>query len=193
MRSITTRPDDDGVAIGGLGHRNKVNLESMFPGSPLVDPTYAADPVRNIYGAALLQGNAELTVGSTTYVTPTGDIQGTAGYYGFSSDVNLNFGENDPPNYDAVPTAAEFPGLGNPASAYVPNLTSPGPGSLDARDQAPFAGTLPDAFTAATKQFGRGGGTTISPNNSSTAIATQTLATSLGRDYSYATSDEVVT
>lgn len=191
MRSITTTPDDDGEAIGGPGHRNASNLKSIFPGSPLYDSTYAASIVKNAYGVSLLQGNQELTVAGTTYVNAVGDIQDTAAYYGFSADVNLNFGENNPPDYAAVPTAASDPGRGWPASAHVPNLTSPGPGSLDPFDQAPFTGALPDAFTATTKQFGRGGGTTISPNASSTEMSKQSLGSALGRDYSYPTSGDV--
>ena len=47
-------------------------------------------------------------------------------------------------NCDEGLTEVETGGGGLPASPYMPNLTSPGPGSINAADQPEFTGDIPD-------------------------------------------------
>ena len=74
-------------------------------------------------------------------------------------------------------------GGGAPSSAYVPPLTSPGPGSVAASDQPAYTGTLPTEGG----EFGTGLGSTANPSDTSPEIATQDVdtATALisGRSY----------
>ena len=89
------------------------------------------------------------------------------------NDAGHTFGEFDTsyseaPNMDDVATG----GGGLPASAYVPNVSSPGPGSLNAADQpdppAGFGETPSDTW-------GTGVGSQLTPKNSSEKISGQTL------------------
>ena len=66
---------------------------------------------------------------------------------------------------------------------YIPNLTSPGPGSINAADMPEYAGELPDAEF--NNEFGSGKGGLVSPAETSAEIAKQgTLGTYIsGRSY----------
>ena len=55
----------------------------------------------------------------------------------------------------------------------MPNVTSPGPGSINAADQPKFEGELPDPATRL--NFGSGLGNTASPSKTSKDIAKQTI------------------
>lgn len=92
---------------------------------------------------------------------------------GVTNDGGHTFGEfakdySEAPDYDDVPTG----GGGAPASAFVPNPSSPGEGSVDpsAQPKAPDGfGTTPSATPFA------GVGSQLSPKASSEKISTQTL------------------
>ena len=87
--------------------------------------------------------------------------------------------QNPVPNLEDVETG----GGGLPASPFVPNLTSPGPGSVNAADMPEYAGELPDPqFNV---EFGSGKGGLVSPSETSAEIAQQgTLGTYIsGRSY----------
>ena len=78
------------------------------------------------------------------------------------------------PNYLQAPDPAaevETGGGGLPASAFVPNPASPGPGSINAADMPEYAGELPDPeFNI---EFGSGLGGLISPSQTSAEISKQ--------------------
>ena len=76
----------------------------------------------------------------------------------------------------------ETGGGGLPSSPYSPNLTSPGPGSINPADQPEYTGTLPDPETNV--EFGSGLGGTISPKETSERIGQQVLGSYIsGRSY----------
>tara|TARA_Y100000593_G_C4300032_1_gene332844 strand:- start:1672 stop:2076 length:405 start_codon:yes stop_codon:yes gene_type:complete len=95
--------------------------------------------------------------------------------FGLNS-FNRDFSQNDPPNLAEVETG----GGGLPATPFVPNPTSPGPGSVFAGDQAPYEGEIP----ASTPEYGSGLGGTTSPSVTSAEIEKQTLGSYIsGRSY----------
>jgi hypothetical protein len=102
-----------------------------------------------------------------------GVINDSAAYYGYPIPVNLNF--VDAPSYDDVNAAiadpSQFTDGGRPASAWVPNLASPGPGSVYPSDQPAYTGDLPTK----NDNYGTGLGTDLSPQASSTDISTQKI------------------
>ena len=63
----------------------------------------------------------------------------------------------------------ETGGGGKPASPFVPNLASPGPGSINPTDQPVFNGELPDPASKTTP-FGTGLGGTANPAETSEQI-----------------------
>ena len=62
---------------------------------------------------------------------------------------------------------------GLPATPYIPNLASPGPGSVNASDQPVYTGDLPDANL--NSEFGSGLGGLVSPHETTPKIASQEL------------------
>lgn len=72
-------------------------------------------------------------------------------------------------------TEVETGGGGLPASPYMPNLTSPGPGSVSAADQPVYNGELPDPETNV--EFGSGLGGLANPADTSGRIAEQNIVT----------------
>ena len=94
------------------------------------------------------------------------------GGYAFGS-YDLNFGAA--PDLETVAVGGE----GLPASAYVPNLTSPGPGSTAPQDQPEYVGTLPEKGN----EYGSGVGAE-SPSISTPQIASQKIGSYImGRSY----------
>lgn len=93
---------------------------------------------------------------------------------GITNDGGHTFGEfskdySDAPDYDDVETGGE----GKPASAFVPNPSSPGEGegtNPTAQPEAPA-----DFGTVASSTPGSGVGSKLSPKASSSAISGQTL------------------
>ena len=92
---------------------------------------------------------------------------------GVVNDGGHTFGEfnrdyADAPDLNEVKTGAG----GLPASPYVPNPVSPGPGSMNPSDQ----GAPPDGFGATPNgQWGTGVGSALQPKSSSEAISKQKL------------------
>ena len=78
-------------------------------------------------------------------------------------------------------------GGGLPASPYMPNLTSPGPGSINAADQPSFNGDLPDGENKS--NFGSGLGGTAQPAETSKSISEQTVLGTYISGKSYLGSD----
>jgi len=89
------------------------------------------------------------------------------------NDAGHTFGEfdtsySDAPDMNSVATG----GGGLPASPYVPNVSSPGPGSLNPSDQP----DPPEGFgQTPSDTWGTGVGSQLTPKNSSEKISGQTL------------------
>lgn len=126
-----------------LGSRNDLNLQSAFPNSPIYLEEVTNDERKEKYKELALDG---LVVNGN-------------GINSFDRDYS------NAPNLEDVETG----GGGKPASPYFPNLTSPGPGSINASDQPVFNGTIP---TPEEKQsaFGTGLGGTANPSATSTLM-----------------------
>ena len=144
------------------GTRKDQNLRAAFPNSPIFNGDLSDDERRKTYQELALDGVVVNGHGINSYDR---DFKGTT---------------KDPvPDLSEVETG----GGGLPASPFVPNLTSPGPGSLNASDQPEFTGELPDPeFNV---EFGSGLGGLISPAQTSAEISQQgTLGTYIsGRSY----------
>lgn len=152
---------------GGYGHRSDVNLSAMF--ATPVGTTYSEAAVRNA-GIAALNGNG----GAGDSIPNIGVSNGVIndGGYMFGS-FNLNFAGT--PDLNTVAVGGE----GLPASPYVPNPTSPGPGSVLPSDKPEYVGTLPTKGD----EYGSGLGA-LSPSESAPKIASQTIGFYLlGRSY----------
>jgi hypothetical protein len=152
---------------GGLGQRSDVNLSAAF--STPVGTVYSEEAAKNA-GISALNGNG----GPGDKIPNIGVTNGIVndGGHMFGS-FDLNFGST--PDLNTVETGGE----GLPASPYVPNPASPGPGSVNASDQPEYVGALP----AGGKAFGVGLGAT-SPSLTSPKISGQTIGSYLmGRSY----------
>lgn len=99
---------------------------------------------------------------------------------GVVNDGGHTFGEFDR-DYanNGAPVMADVDVAGkNLASPYVPNPTSPGPGSMNASD----IGAAPDGFgQEPSDQFGSGVGSQLSPDQSSAAQSTATFDGVVGK------------
>ena len=144
------------------GTRKDNNLRSSFANSPIFKGEISDDERKKTFQELALDGVVVNGHGVNSY---NRDFTGTT---------------KDPvPNLNEVETG----GGGLPASPFIPNLTSPGPGSLNASDQPEFTGDLPDAeFNV---EFGSGMGGLVSPSETSSEIAKQgVLGTYIsGRSY----------
>ena len=144
------------------GTRNDINLRASFSNSPIFKGDLTDDERRKIFQELALDGVV------------------TNGHGINSFDRDFNGTTKDPvPNLADVETG----GGGLPASPFVPNLTSPGPGSINASDQPEFVGELPDQeFNV---EFGSGMGGLVSPSQTSSEISKQgVLGTYIsGRSY----------
>jgi hypothetical protein len=155
------------AGTGGLGRRKDSNLKASFPSSPLYGE-YTPESVLEI-GVSALNGAGGKGDSST----------GTAD--GIVNDSGHTFGTFDL-NYTNSPVMADVKtgGGGLPASPYLPNPTSPGPGSVFANDQDAYTGELP----AAGVEFGSGLGGTASPLDTAKGISSQTIGSYIsGRSY----------
>lgn len=139
------------------GARKDVNLKSSFPDSPIHKGELTDEERRKIYQELVLDGT----------------VVGGHGVNSFNRDYE------GAPNLNDVETG----GGGLPSSPYTPNLTSPGPGSVNAADQLEFNGELPDAESNV--EFGSGRGGLVSPSETSAELSKQgTLGTYIsGRSY----------
>jgi len=148
-----------------LGSRNQANLSAIFGDSPL--PGYLGDidddERKKTYQDSVLDGT----------------VTGGLGLPNF----NPEYTANGAPDLLKVETG----GGGKPATPFVPNPDSPGPGSMSAADQAEFTGTIPESGP----EYGSGLGGLVSPSTTSTEIEKQTLGSYISGK-SYAGSNGVV-
>jgi hypothetical protein len=130
-----------------MGKSASNDLSSVFSSSPIHDGTVNADAVKEFFQTAVLDGT--VNDGGHTFGELNRDYTGS-------------------PDYGDVETGD----AGKPASAWVPNPTSPGPGSLDPSKQS----NAPEGYgTTPSDTWGSGVGSQLSPKNSSDAISRHTL------------------
>lgn len=152
---------------GGYGHRSDVNLTAMF--ATPVGTTYSETAVRNAGISALNGGGGPGD--SIPNIGVSSGVINDGGYMFGTFDLNFT----NAPNFDTVETGGE----GLPASPYVPNPASPGPGSVQPQDQPEYTGVLPEKGN----EYGFGLGA-ISPNITTEGIRGQTIGSYLlGRSY----------
>tara|TARA_Y100000310_G_C20675035_1_gene812520 strand:- start:2452 stop:2946 length:495 start_codon:yes stop_codon:yes gene_type:complete len=138
------------------GSRNESNLQSIFADSPLYTDYNDDELIKTLYQEDVLDGTVTDGLGFPNFDT--------------------SYTTNGSPNLEDVETG----GGGKPATPYVPNPDSPGPGSTSAADQAEFGGTIPDSAP----EYGSGLGGLVSPNTTSTEIEKQTLGSYIsGKSY----------
>src|SRR6056300_1183903 len=133
QRQITVNPNP--TSKKGKGARTDINLRSSFPDSPIFKGEMTDLERKELFQKLALDGV----------------VQNGHGINSFDRDYT------SAPNLEEVETGGE----GKPASPYVPNLVSPGPGSVSASDQNEFTGDLPDAEHR--NNFGTGQGGLVSP------------------------------
>ena len=144
------------------GSRKNINLKSAFASSPIHNGELNDEERKKMFQELALDGVVSNGHGLNSYDR---DFKGTS--------------QNPVPDLTEVVTG----GGGLPASPYVPNLTSPGPGSINAAEQPVFTGELPDPqFNV---EFGSGQGGLVSPSTTSAEISKQgTLGSYIsGRSY----------
>jgi hypothetical protein len=157
-----------GAREGGSGKRSDTNLKAAFPASPIHTEIITPEMVTAVGISACNGGGG---AGDAITGNSSGEVN-DSGYY--FNVFNLNF--PDAPDISSV----EGGGGGKPASPYVPNLSSPGPGSLNYADQPEYTGNLPEAGG----EFGVGLGATANPSQTTPGVNTQTLGGLIsGRSY----------
>ena len=151
-KQVTTNP---AATARALGKSSTETLNQAFGGSPVGRDNALKDD--GSYDSPIREHFAKLTLD------------------GIVNDGGHTFGEfdrdfSDAPAMDEVEHGG--PG-GQPASPYVPNVASPGPGSTNASD-IPAA---PEGFGSSptSDSYGTGVGSQLSPDDSSAAQATHTL------------------
>ena len=122
------------------GARKDSNLYSAFPNSPIYTEDITNDERRKAFNQLVVDD-----------IVLNGN-----GINSFSRDYT------DAPNLEDVQTG----GGGLPASPYMPNLASPGPGSVNPSDQPAYNGDIPTAIEKQSS-FGTGLGGTVSPSDTS--------------------------
>ena len=142
------------------GTRNQSNLQSMFPNSPIFSGDVTDEERKKSYQGLALDGDVNDSVEVAGVPVPGGQGHGVNSY---SRDFS------DAPDISQVETG----GGGLPASPYMPNLTSPGPGSVSAADQPEYTGDIPDGENRS--NFGSGLGGTALPSETSKSISDQTI------------------
>jgi len=126
------------------GDRIDVNLRSCFAASPIYNSELTNQERKEYYQKLVLDGTI---------------VNGN----GFNS-VSMDY--NDSPNLENVDISTH-----NLPSPYMPNPTSPGPGSLNAADKPTYTGNVPDP--ANNIEFGSGLGGLVSPSKSASQINQQ--------------------
>ena len=152
-----------------MGTRNDGNLKAAFAASPIYNGDLSDLNRKKKFTELALRGDV---------ASQGGPLAGPGwGLNSFNRDYTGT--TQDPvPNLEDVVSG----GGGLPSSPYTPNLTSPGPGSINASSQPVFNGTLPDPANSI--EFGTGLGGLISPVETSQRIAEQTLGSYIsGRSY----------
>lgn len=152
---------------GGYGHRSDVNLGAMF--ATPIGTTYSEAAVRNV-GKSALNGSGG-PGDSIPNIGVSNGVINDGGYMFGTFDLNFS----NAPDFATVETGGE----GLPASAFVPNPASPGPGSVQPQDQPEYTGNLPEKGN----EYGFGLGA-VSPNVTTAGIRGQTIGSYiLGRSY----------
>jgi len=129
------------------GRHDSKQMSTIFAASPIHTAEMTAESIRQLFQELCLDGN----------VNDAGHTFGV-----------LNRDYSDAPDYGDVETG----GGGLPASAWVPNPSSPGPGSQNPADQV----DAPAGYgEKAGDTWGTGVGSQLSPKKSSEAISTHTL------------------
>ena len=135
------------VTDRALGSASSANLSGIFTKSPILTKEITDDSLREEYQNTVL--DAVINDGGHTFGT-------------------FDTGFVDAPDLADVKTGAG----GLPASPYVPNPTSPGPGSMNPTDQP----EAPEGFgEIANSQWGSGVGHALGPKESSKRISSQKL------------------
>jgi hypothetical protein len=127
------------TTVRDKGSSDSASLKSAFPASPIHQGEMTAESIRQQFQEEVIDGT----------VNDGGHTFGT-----FNRDYS------DAPDLSEVKTG----GGGLPASPYVPNPTSPGPGSVNAADQA----EAPEGFGESPSNVpGSGVGSQLQPKTSS--------------------------
>jgi len=139
-----------------LGARNETNLQSAYGESPIYKGEITDDERKVEFEALALNGLVTDGLGMNSF--------------------QRDYDANNPPDLEDVETG----GQGKPATPYVPNPSSPGPGSISPNDVPEFTGEIPDSAP----EFGSGLGGTTSPSVTSENISAQKLGQYIsGRSY----------
>jgi len=139
-----------------LGSSSPSNAKAIFAASPIHRGELTDEERKTFYQNTVLDGT----------------VSGGNG-------VNL-FDPNFPDSPDL--TEVETGGGGLPSSPYTPNLTSPGPGSINPADMPAYEGELPNPDQKVL--FGTGQGGLVSPQKTAKEIARASLGNYIsGRSY----------
>ena len=133
------------------GDRNEANLRSIYSASPIFKNDITNASIREFYQEEVLDAK---------------EIAGN----GFAN-VSLNY--EDAPNFDNVDIATH-----RIPSPYMPNPTSPGPGSIDPAQKPLYTGNVPDPEFIV--EFGSGLGGLVSPSETAAQISEQGMVSKLG-------------
>lgn len=156
------------------GTRNQSNLQAMFPNSPIYNGDMSDAERKKSFQGLALDGNVNDSVEVAGVQVPGGQGHGVNSYERDFADA---------PDMNNVATG----GGGLPASPYVPNLASPGPGSVNAADQPVYTGELPDPENRS--NFGTGLGGLAQPAETSNNISKQNILETYISGRSYIGSD----
>ena len=156
------------------GARRQSNLQSMFPNSPIYLGELSDEERKKSYQGLSLDGNVNDPTTVAGISVPGGPGHGVNSH---SRDYS------DAPDLSLVETG----GGGLPASPYMPNLTSPGPGSINPADQPVYNGELPDPENRS--NFGSGLGGLVPPSETSKSISEQNILETYISGKSYLGSD----
>jgi hypothetical protein len=146
-----------------FGARNQTNLQKIFPNSPIHSGELSDQERKEFYEKNVINGTV-------------------VGGHGINS-FNLDY--VDAPNFEDVQTG----GGGLPATPFTPNLTSPGPGSMNAADQPVYEGTIIGNTELSSAEFGVGLGGTVSPSVTAKEISKQSVLGTYIMGRSFATSN----
>ena len=178
----TVKPPDDGSRTGGLGKRNQQNVSAIFSSSPIYkENDYTPGAVENLGNSTLggTGGAGDEVSGNSTKNGVTDD----GGYMFNQVDLRFAGRRKDGTVEDAyaAPDLATVKtgGEGLPSTPYTPNPTSPGAGNgIDPSQMPEFTGEAPsggDPSLAASKQFGRGDGSSANPAKTSAELTRSTI------------------
>lgn len=153
INQVTTVPTNNENTAGSFSTQG--TMKSLYPESPIHKGELSPSKLIQMAQEHLLNGQ----------------VKGN----GEALDSNPDF-----PNFDRDFTGApvmadvEFGGQGQPASPYVPNLTSPGEGNMDPSNQA----AMPEEYQRLSpkkESWGMGDGSSLDPNVSSQQISGQKI------------------